>query len=360
MGNKFIHLLIALSVMWAVTLFAQEGTPNRADWTLTLDKKTYPLRHALAYETKIDDEEAVAVILSAQSVPSEKLKEARQAEKEGNDGVFDRPYLRLVFKKTGELKNWSAAAGGTSMGRQSGAAKGDLKMQNGRVSGNASQPVESDSMFPSSFDVHFDLALLKAGDSLPASTPVKRGPAANVNPTVTGVFKGNGKEAKLAYVSAHWGEPFNGKPGMVLVFTERDHSKERKPDFGAAFGRFGSALIISLHENGDIYGCQVVHSAHQKQGFSSIGSIRTNDFTSADGKVSSELTTDGQVDTFGETWEVKINFVAPLGDIPKEFQVAESKKPQKEATPAADDSDDEPSIAELTKEPASQPGGGGT
>ena len=99
----------------------------------------------------------------------------------------------------------------------------------------------------------------------------KPGPAANVKPSVTGVFKGNGKEAKLAHVSAHWREPFSDKPSMVLVFTEKDHSKDKKPDFNAAFGKFGSALIISLHEDGGIFGCQVVHSAHYKQGFSSIG-----------------------------------------------------------------------------------------
>jgi hypothetical protein len=78
-----------------------------------------------------------------------------------------------------------------------------------------------------------------------------------------------------------------------LRFTEKDHSKDNKPDFNAAFGKFGSALIISLHDDGEIFACQVVHSAHQKQGFSSIGSIRTNDFTFENGKVQGELTTDG-------------------------------------------------------------------
>jgi hypothetical protein len=167
--------------------------------------------------------------------------------------------------------------------------------------------------------------LLKAGEELPALTPRKRGPAANVKPTVTGIFKGNGKDARLACVSARWGEPFGGKPGIVLVFSEKDHSKDTKPDFNATFGKFGSALIISLHEDGDIYGCQVVHSAHQKQGFSSIGSIEMNAFTYDEGKVEGELTTNGPVDTFGEKWEVKIKFVAPLGEIPKEYRVAESE-----------------------------------
>ena len=160
-----------------------------------------------------------------------------------------------------------------------------------------------------------------------------------MKPTVTGIFKGNGKDAKLAYVSARWGEPFGGKPGIVLVFTEKDHSKDTKPDFNAAFGKFGSALIISLHEHGDIYGCEVVHSAHQKQGFSSIGSIEMSGFTYDEGKVEGELTTNGPVDTFGEKWEVKIKFAAPLGEIPKEYQVAESSETR--AKPSAAEKSEE-------------------
>src|SRR4029453_3502655 len=102
----------------------------------------------------------------------------------------------------------------------------------------------------------------------------------------------------------------------------------------------GSALIISLHEDGQIYSCQVVHRAHQKQGFSSIRNIEGTEFSDEDGKVEGELTTSGQVETFGETWEVKIKFVAPLGEIPKEFQTAESKKAEKEEKQASTSSSD--------------------
>jgi hypothetical protein len=139
---------------------------------------------------------------------------------------------------------------------------------------------------------------------------------------------------------------------MVLVFTEKDHSKDKKPDFNAAFGKFGSALIISLHEDGGIFGCQVVHAAHQKQGFTSIGSIKTNNFKFADGQVEGELTTDGQVDTFGETWEVNLKFVAPLGEIPKEFQPADSKKPENDA---ADKPATTKPMTELSEKAASEP-----
>jgi hypothetical protein len=281
-------------------------------------------------------------VLSGQPVASETLKEARAAEKDGGEGDFKRPYLKLVFKKTGELKYWSAAAGGTQIGRHGGSgATAELKLLDGRATGKANQPIEADAMFPTSFDVRFNVALLKAGEELPASTPKKRGPAANVKPTVTGIFKGNGKDAKLAYVSARWGDPFSGKPGIVLVFTEKDHSKDNKSDFNAVFGKFGSALIISLHEDGDIYGCQVVHNAHQKQGFSSIGSIEMSAFSYNEGKVEGELTTNGPVDTFGETWEVKIKFVAPLGEIPKQYQVAESETKEVAAKPSTSGESDE-------------------
>jgi hypothetical protein len=354
MTKKFMCLVAMVSAMSVVKLFAQEPTTKAGEGTLMLEKKSYPLKHALAYEATIDNEDAIAVVLSGQAVSSEKLKETREAEKEGGDGDFNRPYLKLVFKKTGELKYWTAGAGGTMLGRRSGSATGELKLRDGRVIGKASQPNETDSMIPNGFDARFDVALLKAGDSLPASTAKKFGPAANVKPSATGVFKGNGKEAKLAYVSAYWREPFGDKPSMDLVFTEKDHSKDSKPDFNASFGKFGSALIISLHDDGEIFGCQVVHSAHQKKGFSSIGSIHTNDFTFENGKVEGELTTDGQVDTFGETWEVKIKFVAPLGEIPKEFQPAESNKPETEGKQASTSSSDQ-STEESDVEPARQP-----
>jgi hypothetical protein len=345
MTKKFMSLLAAVAVIsGAATLFAQEGAKpaNVGEGTITVKGKNYSLTHALAYESKFNDEEIIAVVLSGQAVSSEELKKAKEEEKEGQDGEFKRPYIKLEFTKAGELKFWSAGVGDTSLGRRSsGNPTGELKLQDGRVVGKASQPNETEGMFPSGFDVRFDVALLRAGESLPPTVKKKPGPPANVKPSVTGVFKGNGKDAKLAHVSAHWREPFNNQPGMVLVFTEKDHSKDMKPDFNAVFGKFGSALIISLHEDGGIFGCQVVHTAHQKQGFTSIGQIKTNNFEFADGKVQGELTTDGPDEVFGETWEVNLKFVAPLGEIPKEFQVADSKKPDEDAT-------SDPEITKLT------------
>ncbi len=334
MANRLMGLVAAIAVIGSsAMLIAQEaGKPVKGEGTLMVQGKNYPLTHALAYETTVNEEEVIAVVLSGQAISSEKLKEAIEKEKDGGYPDFKRPYVKLEFTKTGALKLWSASAGNTSLGRRLGDATGELKLQDGRVAGKARQPNETEQMFSAGFDVRFDVALLRAGESLPVTVAKKPGPAANVKPSVTGVFKGNGKEAKLVYVSAHWREPFGDKPSMVLVFTEKDHSKDTKPDFNAGFGKFGSALIVSLHEDGDIFGCEVAHSALKHQNFSSIGTIKTNNFQFADGQVRGELTTDGPTDVFGETWEVNLKFVAPLGEIPKEFQVADTKKPEEDAT----------------------------
>jgi hypothetical protein len=127
---------------------------------------------------------------------------------------------------------------------------------------------------------------------------------------VSGTFKGNGKEAKLAYITAMKGESFADKPTTILIMTEKDQSKDAKPDFNAGFGKFGSALILTVHPDGKIVGCQVVHSAHQKSGFSSVGDIKMTDFKVADGKITGKVATDGEVKTFGETWEVKLELQA--------------------------------------------------
>jgi hypothetical protein len=80
--------------------------------------KNYPLTHALAYETTINEEELIAVVLSGQVVSSEKLKEAREGERGGHDSEFKRPYIKLEFTKAGALKLLSAGAGNTSLGRR--------------------------------------------------------------------------------------------------------------------------------------------------------------------------------------------------------------------------------------------------
>ena len=300
-----------------------------AEGSMTLAKKTWQLSQGVAYEFPVQGEEGVVVVLTNQSITPQKLKEARAAEKKGEFPEFKKPYLRLEFTKNGELKQWNGADNNTSVSGVPGeGAKGELKIETGRVIGKASHPLDPSQMIPRSLDVKFNVAMFKANEEMPGSEAAAKktgGPAANLKPTVTGTFTGNGKEAKLNYVSARWTEPFDNKPGILVLFTEKDHSKDKKPDNGAMFGKYGNALIISLHEDGSIYSCQVVHSGMKNKGFSSSGSIEATPFTYENGKVEGEITTNGDVDTFDEKGAVKLKFVAPLGEIPKEYRVAEEK-----------------------------------
>ena len=112
----------------AATLFAQEGAKpaKAAEGTLMVSCKNYPLTHALAYETTINDEEVIAVVLSGQAISSEELNKAKEGEKEGQDSEFKRPFIKLEFTKAGELKLWSASAGNTQLGRRGGNTTGEL------------------------------------------------------------------------------------------------------------------------------------------------------------------------------------------------------------------------------------------
>ncbi|HZN34370.1 MAG TPA: hypothetical protein VFB80_11145 [Pirellulaceae bacterium] len=143
--------------------------------------------------------------------------------------------------------------------------------------------------------------------------------------SVSGTFKGNGKDAKIAHVSVQRREPFSDKASLRLIFTEKDHTRDPKADWNASFGRYGSALVISLFEaDGGIFGCEVSHAAHSKGTFSSIGKIEVADYKNEGGQITARLTTGGQEDTFGQTWEVDLKFSVPA--LPPEAKPARPLK----------------------------------
>jgi hypothetical protein len=158
-------------------------------------------------------------------------------------------------------------------------------------------------------------------------------------PTVQGKFLGDGKDGKIQHLVVQTRESFNDKTSIRLVFTEKDPSTSRKPDFDAAFKKLGSALIISVFKDGGIFGCEVAHTAHEKSPFTSLGRIETKDFKVTETHVSGRISTGGELDTFDQKWEVDLTFSAPL---PKgafaavEEPAPEPKKTAKEkAMPAA-------------------------
>lgn len=178
-----------------------------------------------------------------------------------------------------------------------------------------------------------------------AQTPAKLDPP--VKPTVSGKFTGNGKNAAIKFVLVEEHEAFSGKEAITLIFTEKDPAAAKKPSFDAMFGKLGSALILNVHHDGGIFGCQVVHSAHSKQGFSSIGQIKMLEFKIAGGNVSGHVSTGAELDTFGEKWEVDLTFAAPL---PAKLRNA-SAAPAPGAKPAAE----KPSASGPGEPPKQQP-----
>jgi hypothetical protein len=55
-------------------------------------------------------------------------------------------------------------------------------------------------------------------------------------------------------------------------------------------------------------GCDVAHAAHQKKPFRSAGSVKMSDFKIEDSQIQRKISTGGQKETFGQTWEVDLTF----------------------------------------------------
>src|SRR5207302_8951940 len=92
------------------------------------------------------------------------------------------------------------------------------------------------------------------------------------------------------------------------------------------FGDFGSALIISCHEDGTVFGCEVAHAAHAKRAFSASGTIEMTEFQIAGGQVQGQLSTGGETKAFDQTWEVNLKFAAPFAGQPKLTDTKKSAK----------------------------------
>ena len=125
---------------------------------------------------------------------------------------------------------------------------------------------------------------------------------------VSGVFKGNDQTAKLAFVSAHQGSPLGDKETIKLVFTEKDHSKDDRPDLKALFGDYGSALVVGIQPDGKIVTCDIVHEAHKQKPISSPASAKMSEFKSESGQISGKIATGGKQEAFGQTWEINLTF----------------------------------------------------
>ncbi len=326
---------VVIAVMSTCPLPAAEDA-QPVEGVMLSGGKTFPLKYAVAYETRENDETLISVVASDRRIPVADIRKELD-DRKGNDRllVLGQPYVRVVFKNGKPL--YAAGAGTNSnFGVGDKAVIGELTIAEGVVNCVASVEKDAEGPFQRAFALKIKIPFgLDSAAARPAA------PTAPPKPAVAGSFLGNGKAAKLAFVSARPGEIFADKPSILLVFTEKDHTKDPKPDFNASFGRYGSALIISAHEDGSIFGCQVAHSAHNKGAFSSTGRIHMSEFDVTDLGVSGKMTTGGELEFFGQTWNVDVSFAAPLNR-------SAAKTPSADPKPA-------PKMSETPKKPSAKP-----
>ncbi|MBX7168246.1 MAG: hypothetical protein K1X74_18055 [Pirellulales bacterium] len=347
-----LSLIVACLSLELTVAVAPAAEPAPAEGKLSVGNRQYKLTQALAYEVKQDDVTSITVVLSDRRIPVDEIKRCL-GENDGSDDSLSltQPHVKLRYNAEGQIESISSWADNSSFFTSQG-LEGQLEHDGDRVRGSVQlkPPDDPDEKFQRSCDARFDVVLgLAAASTKPAAT----GP---VKPMVAGKFLGNRQPSKLAFVSARSIEPFNDKPAFELIFTERDHSQDKQAHINAAFGRFGSALIISLNDDGGVFGCQVVHTAMKKQGFSALGRMRTGEFELGEQSIQGQLTTDGEDEFFGETWEVDLRFAAPLAKsakkIAKRAPAPRDDEPSDEPPPRPVAAGDAPKVAEL-KWPAS-------
>src|SRR5438128_12607035 len=110
------------------------------------------------------------------------------------------------------------------------------------------------------------------------------------------------------FVCSHQGTPVADKDTIKLVFTERTHAKDERPDLKALFGDYGSALMIGIKPDGKVVTCDIAHEALTQKPISSPSSVKMSEFKNENGQISGKLVTDVKQEAFGQTWEVNITF----------------------------------------------------
>jgi hypothetical protein len=129
--------------------------------------------------------------------------------------------------------------------------------------------------------------------------------AAN-QPALTGTYTVDNADGKLGFVRAVKGTAFD-EPATVIVFSQKDASRQAKPDDSAMFGKLGNALVVTISTDGNIVGTEVIHSKLQAP-VSSSGDLKLENYQVTNGKVSGHLSTSGAKEMFDHKWQVDLTF----------------------------------------------------
>lgn len=132
--------------------------------------------------------------------------------------------------------------------------------------------------------------------------------------SVSGRYVGNGKEAKLGFISAWPRDPFSGKETIVIVLTEKDHAASKKPWFDASFGKFGAALQFTLtRPDARLISTSVGHPALKRSPVSVSGTgIKAEGVTITADKVEGHFFTPKPETFFDDKFEIDVKVSAAI------------------------------------------------
>ena len=321
-----------VAMLWPQIAGAQDAA-NQGNFNVGGKRAVY--KKVLAVRGKSSGEGRIIVLATGQTLTADLVKKVKENDAEGMDSDLEMPYLKAVFLEDGSLRCLVGKGGGSSFLERKSPLEGKAAIADGRIRGAVKLIRTGDyaKEVTLNFDVPIDAEMKVAG-------PTKLDPP--VKPTVSGKFVGNGKNAAIKFVTVEEHEEFSGKPAVTLIFTEKDPATVKKPSFDAVFGKLGSALILNVFYDGGIFGCQVAHSAHTKQGFSATGEIEMVEFEIAGGNVTGEVSTGKVLDAFGEKWDVDLKFAAPL---PEKLRNAPAAPPKPVATEPREPAKNSPKAA---------------
>jgi len=128
---------------------------------------------------------------------------------------------------------------------------------------------------------------------------------------VEGVYRANGKDARLTHAVALKSEPFSGKPTTKLIFSEKQAGSDAHADFHAQMGNFGDALVVTLMKDDDgwrVIGTEFAHAALKHSGASGTGIVEAKDVSVANGEISGHLLAAKDADLLGEPLVIDLHF----------------------------------------------------
>jgi hypothetical protein len=310
---------------------------------LNANGRKVQFKHVVAIPGDYFGEPRIMVLATGQAVSADVIKAVGKKNPEDNvDREVGQPYLKGVFDETGKLVCVFGMGAQTSFGTRGAPLTGEATIKDGQIEGSLSL-IETGT-FAKEVQFRFQVPV---GTTAATPAPKKLDPP--VMAKVDGKYLGNGKPATLKFVSVYDREPFSDQAAIEIVFTEQDHTKSAKPGFDAGFGKFGSALVLSVHlHDGGIFGCEVVHKGLTKPSISAVGEIHFSEFETAGGNVVGHVATDKEVEFFGDRWIIDLKFAAPMPEAlrTKLMQPEVAKKESSKTARSNKDDDDDADMPE--------------